>query len=324
VTSLLIASGAEPSFVDLERAAGAASALEGCEVLVLCPDSADGSPEQLRKANELLVSLSERLPRSVEKLLLVSRGFGAEEAGGFDLGSLFGSPATWQDIERTVERMGQYRSLQLPLRIIYVRAGQLPAGDPPRQVVKCALQVPEGVPEGSTCTTTSREGVANSVMVALKLGVDSSFFIREEEAPPSGVQEPEWKELLLPLVGPELWRAPVGDPKSCVKFIHDWSKQTMEGMQVATTPNGAICKFRLLGKDRDSDFDALDQGGLEFRVEDDAGGGYRVRAIRCAKSKRGGYTNDGGMLKQFKDSFDLAKMSPRERNEFKEKNSWMF
>ncbi|CAK0852077.1 unnamed protein product [Prorocentrum cordatum] len=205
----------------------------------------------------MLEALSVSLPKSVEKLLLVSRSFGYAESGAFDLGSIFGSPASWKDIERTVERMGQYRPLQLPLRIIYVRAGQMPAGGAPRQVVKCTLQEPEGVPEGSTCTTTSPEGVANSVMVALKLGVDASFFIREEEAPPSGAKECDWKEMMLLLIGPELFRAPVGDAKSCVKFIQDFAKG-QEGMKVATTPCGAICKFRLFGKGTGTPFCKLD------------------------------------------------------------------
>lgn len=103
-----------------------------------------------------------------------------------------------------------------------------------------------------------------------------------------------WSELLLPFIGPEVWRTEVDDAKRAAFFVQNWADEFFrEGkramrvgvktpVQLQTTSAGVILKFRPLNTPSEVSFDDLDEGGIEFIAEQPADGPPRLRAQRCA------------------------------------------
>lgn len=302
ILSTLASAGVETLWVDLAQPSK--SALEGATVLVLCPDTAEDSSERLKDAVEGIGKLSEMLPDSCGQVIAILREYGETASEGFDFASIFGGGTTWGNVEREIDRMGQYRSPDLPFRTFCIRTGKIPSGSQSRIVVDLIPKVPEMLKTGSTCDTTSKEAVANAVLEALNIGADSSFFIQEEEASEE-LQERAWKDMLLPFVGPELLRLRFlkTERKQMMTFIRDWING-QRGVQNEELPDGFVMKFRPIGVPRKTTFDELDKGGIRFVIE--AGASTEdgiLRLVRCAVSKKGAYTNESGYVAKFRTQY---------------------
>jgi len=284
----------KPVFVDLREAPRTPfeeldEMLQDCKAMVICPDPADSTAETLAAVKEGLKAVLASTPPELAKVALVSRIGAQSTKGGFNLGSFFGDGPgeSWDGIEDELTSTARTRTSNRPLRYVIVRAGDRPAPGAASAPAQCLP--PDSEPEGAT---TSMEVLAEALFRALALEVNAGFCLVGQDAPPSAA---EWSELLLPFVGPEVWRAEVADARKAAIFAKGWAQEFFGAgkramrfgvktpVEIRETPQGVIIKFRPLGSDKDTTFEELYEGGVEFVAEVPPGGGQpRLRARRCA------------------------------------------
>eukprot|EP00440_Ansanella_granifera_P061183 gb/GFBE01066326.1/.p1 GENE.gb/GFBE01066326.1/~~gb/GFBE01066326.1/.p1 ORF type:complete len:499 (+),score=121.26 gb/GFBE01066326.1/:1-1497(+) len=288
---------AQPVWLDLAEAGRKSfeevdELLTDCTAAVICPDPADGSPEALEAARQGLKAVLASAPYEMNKVVLLSHVGAQAGKGGFNIGAFFnqGSGTAWSSVEDELTATARTRSSGRPLRHVIVRVGDLPAAGATSGEVRCLPPDEEGSAEG---LVTSPASAAEALFQVFNCEVNSNFSVVEDPAL-SASAPPNWPEMLLPFIGPELWRMDVPDPKRAVFFVQQWAdeffrmgKSAMRmgvktPVMVQNTPSGVIFKFRPLGTESEVSFDDLDDGGLEFVVEEPAGAAPRLRAKRCA------------------------------------------
>lgn len=281
-----LAEASKMSFEDLDEQ------LERCTAVVFCPDPADASPENLEAAQKGLKAVLASAPPELTKAVLLSHLGAQQDKGGFNMGAFFGGSGgtSWADVEDALTSTSRLRSANKPLWTNIVRVCDPPSGTKPECTeVRCLRADNEDtVSSGAyTCPGTAAE----AVFQALRLEVTSNFVLAEMPAP--SPTKTEWDELLLPFVGPELWRREVQDTTKAVFFVQGWAdeffgpgKSAMRmgvktPVMLRNTPSGVSFKFRPLGTPTDDSFDDLEEGGVEFIVEEPAVGSPRLRIRRC-------------------------------------------
>mmetsp|Transcript_44648 Transcript_44648/g.97037 ORF Transcript_44648/g.97037 Transcript_44648/m.97037 type:complete len:469 (-) Transcript_44648:98-1504(-) len=257
--------------------------LAGCDVAIICPPRSEEGVTALSATLAGLRSVLSGLPNGLRKVVLLSQ----VSAQRSRLGSFIPffrqyRGASWDDIEH--ELMSAARTC-CPLQAVIIRIGthcsQVPSA------VRCLPL--DQVIDGSTSSAVA----AQAIFHALEFGVDTSFAVVEE---PFGLEVPSrsqsWSELLLPFVGPELWRAEVDDAHRAAMFVQSWAEEFFrEGkgalrfgvktpVDMRKTATGVILKYRPpTAKAR---FEDLQEGGIEFIAEIPSVGHARLRAKRCA------------------------------------------
>ncbi|CAE8700538.1 unnamed protein product, partial [Polarella glacialis] len=241
------------SFEELEKQ------LENCEALVVCPDSSDGSPDALEKARQGLKAVLASSPYGMTKVVLLSHVGAQEGKGGFNIGAFFGQGAdkAWSNVEDELTSTARTRSSNRPLKYVIVRAGDPPAdGSQGATEVQCVAGDQESaVVAGGV---TSPNVAAEALFQVFNLSVDSNFAV-VEAASPSGQISPDWNELMLPFIGPEIWRLDVADSKRAAFFVQGWAEEFFKAgknamrmgvktpVMIQNTPSGVIFKFKPLG-----------------------------------------------------------------------------
>jgi len=260
--------------------------LVNCKALAVCPDLGDDSAVVVEGTKNGLRAILASVPPECTKVLLLSHIGAQAGKGGFKLDSFFGSKqAKWDDIEDELTANCRKRTVNRPLRHVIVRAGSPPASPEAAGAICCM-----GFDEGPADAQTSTDVVVEVAARAFALEVNSSFSV----VGGSGMEKADWNELLLPFVGPEVWRAEVSDPRKAAIFVQGWAEEFFgDGKRamrmgvktpvlIRKTDAGVIFKFKPVGTSGDEDFDSLTEGGLEFVAEAPVGQAPRLRARRCA------------------------------------------
>lgn len=259
-------------------------ALKNCTAAVICPEPSEASESALEGAK---LALRQVLTGAEElkQVILLSHVGAQDSKGGFNLGAFFSPSGTsWASIEDELTSTARARSAQKALRHVIVRVSDPPPTSASRQV-RC-LPADESA-EGYT----SPETAAEAIYQVFNRSVNSSFIVLEDGE--SDAPAPDWGELLLPFVGPEVWRIEVQSVTRTVLFLQQWADEffgpgksalrqgVKTPVQFERTPSGVLFKFRPLTV-KDDPFESLEEGGLEFIVEEPVGGTPRLRARRCA------------------------------------------
>lgn len=281
---------ADSRWVDLSALEGlslekAQEELEGCQTAVICCDSDDDASETLEQTLRGLKALLQTAPDELVKVVLLSRLGAQQSKGGFNMGAFFGDnrSTSWDDLEDEITKSVRLRTSSRPLRSVIIRAGKLQDREG-KSAIKCSSA--DDCSEGRI----SCKMAAEAVFQALSFSVDTDFAVMEDE---QAATAPEWSELLLPFIGPEVWRTEVNNAKRAVFFLQTWADEffgvgkrssrvgVKTPVQCQRTPAGVILKFRPLNTPDSYNFNDLDEGGIELLVEEPASGPPRLRAIRC-------------------------------------------
>ena len=277
----------------------------GCvAVAVHCPSTLE--PAKQSNACMGLTALLEGAPESVRRIVLVSDSLAATT------------------VERHLTKALRERSPNAsPIRLNIIRATVAPTGgdtELPVQViakmpatvrdaakglrsslvggVRSAVALAEAFQEQgeSIQANTSPEALAVVVDFALQTGIDVA-----EVTVAGRAQGSDFEELLLPLVGPELWRLEVPNARRARAWVRGWvefnycrgANQNSAAMkkvglktpvEVRESPLGTCIKFTPPGsRQPGSGFDGLLEGGLEILVDDaTTTRPARMRVRRCA------------------------------------------
>jgi len=290
----------EPRWVDLENAAAQSfekleASLARCRAAIICLDLGETRARSLRAAREGLRAVLPCFPSSLSKVVLLS-AIGAQAArGGFNIGWIFGvssGDGTIAGLEDELTAGARRRPGNRPLRVVIVRAGPPP---PPgcREGTRVAVSCFPGDYSGGG--STSHETVVEALYQALALSVDAGFSVLDEPvAQGTSYRLPVWGEILLPFIGPEVWRLEVEDARRAAFFAQEWAEEffgdgknsqrlgVKTPVQVRKTTAGVIFKFRPPGTPSGCMFEELAQGGIEILAETPVSGSPRLRARRCA------------------------------------------
>lgn len=286
----------EPQWVDLSEASNMNfeeldAQLEKCTAVVFCPDPAEASPENLDAAQKGLKAVLASAPPGLTKAVLLSHLGAQQDKGGFNMGAFFGGSGgtSWADVEDALTSTARLRSANKALWTTIVRVCDPPSGATPESSeVQCLRADNEDEVSSGACTSPGT--AAEAVFQALNLEVNTNFVLAE--MPTASPRAVDWGELLLPFVGPELWRGDVQDTTKAVFFVQGWAdeffgpgKSAMRmgvktPVMLQNTPSGVSFKFRPLGTSADDSFDDLDEGGVEFIVEEPPVGSARLRVRR--------------------------------------------
>eukprot|EP00416_Gambierdiscus_australes_P001353 CAMPEP_0171142408 /NCGR_PEP_ID=MMETSP0766_2-20121228/142373_1 /TAXON_ID=439317 /ORGANISM="Gambierdiscus australes, Strain CAWD 149" /LENGTH=202 /DNA_ID=CAMNT_0011606191 /DNA_START=12 /DNA_END=617 /DNA_ORIENTATION=- len=192
-----------------------------------------------------------------------------------------GYGSTLTGIEDELTSAARRRGRAEPLNVVIVRLGPLREVGAATKVVRCLPGDSDG--NGSTSPETAVEALVQ----VLAQRVDTNVCVVDE---PSGSVEANWRELLLPFIGPEIWRVKVQSATRAAIFVQGWAqewfgskgkgaspKDTLRWgvktpVQLQETPTGIVFKFRPLGTPSGWTFEDLEEGGLEFVAEQPAGG----------------------------------------------------
>ncbi|CAK9037595.1 Hypothetical protein SCF082_LOCUS22249 [Durusdinium trenchii] len=292
VMKLLAAADSPPIFLDSQEVTRMKfedldEMLKTCTAAVICPEPSEATEPALEQAKLALRSILSGA-EELKEVILLSHVGAQDDKGGFNLGAFFTPSGTsWASIEDELTSTARARSTNRPLRYVIVRVA-----DPPETVssageVRC-FPAAEGAPVSGS---TSLDTAAEAIFQVFNRSVNSSFVVIEE-----GERDvaPDWGELLLPFVGPEVWRIDVANVTRAVLFLQQWADEffgpgksalrqgVKTPVQFEKTSSGVLFKFRPLTV-KDDPFESLQEGGLEFIVEEPPNGAPpRLRARRCA------------------------------------------
>lgn len=253
-----------------------------------CEEPSESLRTSIRTLGEALQNFPQSKPR---RLFLVSRAEkNKEQKPVFDLQNLFGgfglpgnSGPSWADIEKDFTTAAASSGS----KSIIVRTG--PYSDSSQQPVQAFSPSPN---DPSTSAPTSRTVVAEALMQAITLSVDSDFSIcGEGNLDPVG-----WAKLLLPFSGPEVLRFDVRSAVRAGLFVQNWAEEIFKPgrpgalqkigvdtpVEAQPSRTGVVLKFRPSSTPKDTSFEKLQDGGLEFIAEEPTEGLQMLRAIRCA------------------------------------------
>lgn len=298
--------------------------LVGCEAVAVCP----GADIEISAAG--LALLLRSLPESVCRFVLFSPSFGKDAADPADGGPMAAADAMifgrsrqpahpMKKLENLLTVAGRERGAgDAPLYIAIVRAALGETEAPARASARLPATVHEaswglrsmlvgGIQTAGPSEEAGQEvgGAAASAATtaaalafALRRGVDVPEL---SVAGHCGECGGEWEELMLPLVGPELWRLPVEEPKRALTWIRGWvdfnycrganragPAMRRAGLktpvEVREVPLGVCLKFAPPGmRQPGAGFDGLREGGLEILVDEERDGRPgRLRVRRCS------------------------------------------
>jgi len=325
--------------------------LQGCTALVACP-SADVEAS-LPGFAELMRGLTPSVTRVV---LLADSAEGAtsgEDASplAFLDAVVFGrrpkSVSATKPLEDlltvTARERGANSLLGPPLDVTIVRATLGSTSQPPKVLAKLPSTVrdatsglrsmyiggmgamaPAGEEQSADCTACVASIVA-ALGFAVREGVDvSEFTVVGCDAQGDAS---DWSEIMLPLIGPELWRTTVKQPGRTRMWIRGWVEfnfcrgsnrnstiQRRTGLrtpvEVRQTTLGTCLKFMPPGaREPGVGFDGLCEGGLEILVDDACAGlPGRLRVRRCAYGigKRPRESSERAILSQLKRDWETT------------------
>jgi len=290
----------DPRWVDLDEAAALGfetldARLLGARAAVVCPDVQDDRRRAIEGVRAGLKAVIMSLPQKLSRLVLLSRIGAQSMKGGINMRSFFGLGygSTITGLEDELTSAARRRGRAQPLEITVVRAGPLRSYEAATQV-RC-------LPGDSTnAGCTSVETAVEALLQTLALSVDTNVCVVDVPCPEGAAQAPDWPELLLPFIGPEVWRTEVASAQRAAIFAQSWAeewfrtadekgsmKDTLRWglktpVQLRNTPSGVIFKFRPFGTPTAREFEDLEEGGFEFIAERPTRGSPRLRVRRCS------------------------------------------
>jgi len=264
-------------------------------------------------------------PAPLNKVLLLSRIGAQAGKGGISMRSFFGlsTAGTFAGLEDVLTSATRRRSGNQPLQALVVRVGA-PSSD---EVAEAGAGAARCLPgdEDDSGSTTARATAAEALLQALLQDVNTNFCVVGGPGAAGAVSLPPlpWQEMLLPYVGPELWRTEVRDSRRAAIFAQQWANEwfgSVEGkdsmrfglktpVQLQKTPTGVIFKFRPLGTLPGREFQDLQDGGVELVAEEPSHGGKpRLRAKRCAYGFKTVVkeNSERALIQKFKDDWYAA------------------
>lgn len=300
----------EPVWFDLDTVAGRSfeeldQSLALCRTMVVCPPLNLGDRRKIKALRDGLKLLLESVPMAMNRIIVLSTIGAQAGTGGFNVGSFFGvdfKSGSYASLEDEVTAYARKRPPSQPLKVLVVRAGDL-AERP--GVVEVSLTEVQG--------RTSLQTAADALFNALLFGVDAGFSVVDT---PSGGSRAPWDRLLLPCVGPEVWRQAVPDATQAALFVQQWASTFIDGsfrfgmktpMEQKPTAAGCELRFRPVGTPTAKMMDELDEGGLEF-IAEKTDEGCRLRARRIAYSAKAVIkaNSERALLQQFQRDWDEA------------------
>eukprot|EP00929_Paragymnodinium_shiwhaense_P003141 TRINITY_DN103565_c0_g1_i1.p1 TRINITY_DN103565_c0_g1~~TRINITY_DN103565_c0_g1_i1.p1 ORF type:complete len:545 (-),score=113.69 TRINITY_DN103565_c0_g1_i1:135-1733(-) len=267
--------------------------LAKCRAAVIVPDLEKLDRRALQAAREGLKWVLNSFPYQLSRIVMLSQIGAQGGRGGFSLGGFFGlgiDSGTLAGIENVLTSVSRKRSGNFPLRVVIVRAG--PVLPPGPSAVRC-------IDASSTPMMgcgTSAASAADALFHALAFPVNTAFGVIDDAASSSdeAYRTTEWAKLLLPYVGPEVWRRDIDDARRAILFVQSWAQEYFSAgkdtarfglktpVESKMTPSGVLFKFRPLSTPKGIEFDDLDAGGLEVFAETPQGERPRLRAVRAA------------------------------------------
>jgi len=310
---------------------------EGCGAVAVCPSCRGGS-SSIRIAELGFASLLQSLPDSVNRVVLLSSCVPTEQpeleennsgTGGALVAAMdaviFGrSPRQQQQRSspmRALENLltvaeRERGAVEAPLYATIVRAMPGQAVEAPQVIAKVPATVRQATAGlrsmyvGGVRSMGDGSGAPNEIGFAstsavsfilafvLRRGVDVNELTVVGHSPEG---QEEWDELMLPLIGPELWRVDVDEPRRALAWVRGWVdfnycrgankpgramlraglktpvevRQTLQGICIKFMPPGA--------RDPGGGFDGLREGGLEILVDEQSEHRRgRIRVRRCS------------------------------------------
>ncbi|CAE8586204.1 unnamed protein product [Polarella glacialis] len=298
-----------------------------CRAAVICPDFEEGDRRRLRAVRVGLKFAMSSFPVPLSRVVLLSQIGAQDGKGGFNLTSFFGAKTkegTVAGFEDDLTSAARRRPGNRPLRVTIVRVGMEPEGwgllNGP-EVSATTVRCLSGNADGNC--QTSRNTAACALLEALAFSVDSGFTVVEEplSAGVTTYRLPCWEELLLPFVGPEIWRIEVADAQKAAIFVQQWAETFFGadrgpamrfGLKTAVeqrrTPSGCIFKFRPVDTPSGRLFEDLEYGGLEFMAETPVSGPPRLRARRSSYGFKvvTKENSERALLRQFEQDWNQA------------------
>lgn len=280
-----LSSAASAGFVSLLR--GLPDTLSRVVLTAGPIDSQAGAASAGALEKILTVTARERSPNAVPLRLMVARGvLGAED----------GPPGSLLPAQVLAKMPATVREATWGLRSTLIGG------------LQSAMKLVMESSEEAELSLTTPAAVAAAVEFALCRGVDApEFTVSGSHLGEDGRPLPQecWDEILLPLIGPELWRLPVENARRARAWVRQWvdfnyCRGAAQGgaamkkaglktpVEAREIPLGACIKFSPSGARRPgAGFEGLMEGGLEILVDDEIEGRPgRMRVRRCAYSPR--------------------------------------
>jgi len=290
----------DPRWVDLEQAPDVPfedldACFLGARAVVVCPDVNDDRRRAVEGVRAGLKAAIASLPGNLSRMVLLSRIGAQSMKGSINVRSFFGLgyEGTITGLEDELTSAARRRGRTRPLSATIVRVGDVR----PLEAAPGVRCLPGDASDGGC---TSAETAAEALLQTLLLSVDTNVCVVDEPASGEAPPAPDWRELLLPYIGPEVWRREVNSATRAAIFAQSWAaewfktadeqgsmKDTLRcglktPVQLRDTPTGVIFKFRPLGTPSGREFEDLEEGGLEFVAERAPGGRARLRVKRCS------------------------------------------
>ncbi|CAE7374859.1 Pdrg1, partial [Symbiodinium necroappetens] len=176
--------------------------------------------------------------------------------------------------------------------------------------------------------STSLQTASAALLHALVFDVDAGFTVVDTPlaAATTSFRGPRWERLLLPCVGPEIWRMDVDDARAAALFVQQWAG-TFVGVgtgavarfgmktpvELQETSCGCLLKFRPVGTPPAKKFEELEEGGVEFLAEAPEGEQPRLRVRRAAYSAKAVVkaNSERALLEQFQRDWAEARQATR-------------
>mmetsp|Transcript_82265 Transcript_82265/g.209076 ORF Transcript_82265/g.209076 Transcript_82265/m.209076 type:complete len:557 (+) Transcript_82265:160-1830(+) len=308
-------------------------AFTGCEGLALYPS---GDPAQFQAESIGLTSLMKNLPYTVKRVVLLSaplevkaeddssdgeqpfNPFAAADSFLFGTKRREATPTRPLENILTVKARENPRLGDPPLYITIIRAAvgdtsgppqvfsRLPAtvGDAARSLRTMYIGGIQGVMPSKKASADTPSGTASAELTAavFLFAVRSGLDVQELSVVGSLPEEERgFEEMLLPLIGPELWRMPVESSSRTRAWVRGWvdfnycraGSQSSAALkrvglrtpiEVREVLNGVCIKFSPSGtRSPGAGFDGLREGGLEIVVDEPyEGQPGRLRVRRCS------------------------------------------
>ncbi|CAK9111219.1 unnamed protein product [Durusdinium trenchii] len=265
------------SWEDLDQA------MARCRTMVVCPPLGLSDRRKVKAMRDGLKILLDSCPSALNRIVILSQIGAQAGGGGFNVGSFFGvdfKSGSYGSLEDEVTVYARKRPPSQPLSVLVVRAGDQ---DVRPGVVQVSLNEESG--------KTSPETVAAAMFNAVLYGVNANFTVLDRWQG----RRMAWGEVLLPCVGPEVWRKEVPDARKAALFVQQWASTFIDGsfrfgmktpMEQRPTPSGCELRFRPVGTPSAKTMEELDEGGLEFLAELAPDGTQRLRCRRVAYSAK--------------------------------------
>lgn len=320
-------SSEEPCWVNLLEAEGTPfeeldARLASARVAIVCPDIGDDDRRTILAERQGLKAVMASFPGRLSKVYMLSRIGAQSIKGGINMRSFFGLgySGTFAGLEDELTSSARRRGRNAPLQVVVVRMGAMLERPLGGSAIRCLSGG-----EGDVRFGTSAAAAAEALLQAVVQGVNTTFSVVEDPSlsRPAAAVAARWEELLLPFIGPEVWRTEVSDARRSAIFVHQWAEEWFNHteeqgsarcglktpVQFERTPTGVIFKFRPLGTPSGRQFADLDEGGLELVAEEPAGSPPRLRARRCAYGFKviSKENSERVLLQKFKDDWASAR-----------------